>query len=161
MSQLAEVEAWAGAILAQLEPGERRKLARAVGTDVARSQRDRIKAGLNPDGSAFEARKPRETMRDKKGQLRRTAKAGPMFAKLARARELGVLEASGEGVSVGFRRARSSAIARVHQFGLTDQVERKAGAPRVRYAARQLLGLTDADRSALMDRVLAHIGADR
>ncbi len=160
MSDLTAVEAWAGAVLAQLEPGQRRQLARAMGTDLARSQRSRIKANLNPDGSAFEPRKPR-TMRDKKGSLRRQAAAGPMFAKLARARELGVLEATGDRVAVGFRRASSSAIARVHQFGLVDLVSRdQPGSPRIRYPARRLLGLTDGDRDALADRVLAHVSVD-
>lgn len=160
MSDLTAVEEWAAGVLAQLEPGQRRKLARAVGTDVARSQRDRIKAARNPDGSPYEARKPRETMRDRKGELRRKAKAGPMFAKLSRAAELAVVEVTGESVSVGFRRARSARIARVHQFGLVDQVERKSGSPRVRYPARQLLGLTEADRSQLIDRIVAHIGTE-
>lgn len=162
MSELAEVEAWAGAVLSQLDPGQRRQLARQIGRDVDRSQRSRIKAQMNPDGSAFEARKPRPTMRDRKGQIRRTAKAGPMFAKMARARELGVLRASADEVSVGFKRARTSSIARVHQEGLVDQVQRgQDGSPRVRYARRQLLGMTDDDRAALADRILAHLTADR
>ncbi len=161
MSELAEVEAWAGAVVSQLEPGQRRQLARQIGRDVDRSQRTRIKAQQNPDGSAFEGRKAQPSMRDRKGQLRREAKAGPMFVKLARARELGVLQASADQVSVGFRRARSSAIARVHQEGLVDQVDRaRPGSPRVRYARRQLLGLTDADRAAMADRIMAHIDTD-
>lgn len=155
--ELKAVEDWAGAVLAHLSPSERRKLSRLIGRDLARSQRSRIKANLNPDGSAFEKRRPRPTMRDRKGAIRREGKAGPMFRKLTRANELGILTASADLVEVGFKRKRTAAIARVHQLGLVDQVERKPGAPRLRYAKRQLLGLTEGDREHLVDLILAHL----
>lgn len=158
MSELEAVEQWAGALLAKLEPGERRKLARLIGRTLATSQRSRVKAQQNPDGTAFEPRKARPTMRDRKGAMRRKAKAGPMFAKLSRANELAVVEATPDGVSVGFRRARSSAIARVHQEGLVDQVERKnRNSARIRYPSRRLLGLSTSDRERLAEQLTTHL----
>lgn len=158
MSDLLAVEEWAAALLGQLDPAARRRLSRQIGRDLAKSQRDRVKANRNPDGSAFEARKTPSIIRDRKGAIRRTAKAGPMFRKLSRANELGVIQATADQVDVGFRRARSSAIARVHQEGLVDQVERaRPNSPRVRYARRQLLGMTDAKREHLADLILSHL----
>lgn len=157
MSDLAAVEEWAAAILGQLDPAQRRQLARQIGRDLAQTQRQRIKANLNPDGSAFEPRRPRPALRNRKGELRRQAKAGPMFRKLTRANELGILAATADRVEVGFRRKRTAEIARVHQLGLVDQVERKPDAPRLRYARRQLLGFTDAEREHLADLILGHL----
>jgi len=155
--ELAAVEEWAAAILGRLDPAQRRQLARQIGRDLTQSQRDRIKANLNPDGSAFEKRRPRQAMRNRKGEIKRQAKAGPMFRKLTRGNELGILQATANQVDVGFKRARTAEIARVHQLGLVDQVERKKGAPRVRYARRQLLGFTDEEREHLAELILAHL----
>lgn len=55
---LAELEALVGGMLKSLEPGARRSLFRKVATTMRRSNQKRIAAQKNPDGSAFEARKP-------------------------------------------------------------------------------------------------------
>ena len=54
---LAEVERIAGALLRSLSSGERRALMRRMGRSLANSQRSRIAAQRQPDGSAFAARK--------------------------------------------------------------------------------------------------------
>jgi len=54
---LAEIERIAGAILRSLSTGERRTLMRQMARALAISQRERIIAQKQPDGSAFEARK--------------------------------------------------------------------------------------------------------
>jgi hypothetical protein len=54
---LAEIERLAGALLRTLSAGQRRKLLRKMARDLAASQRQRIAAQHQPDGSAFAPRK--------------------------------------------------------------------------------------------------------
>lgn len=54
---LAELERVAGALLRSLSPAEQRGLMRRMGRDLAASQRRRIAAQQQPDGSNFEARR--------------------------------------------------------------------------------------------------------
>lgn len=55
---LAELEQLAGAMLLELSPSARRALLRDVSRAVRKSQQRRIARQRNPDGSAFEPRKP-------------------------------------------------------------------------------------------------------
>lgn len=57
MSELKALEDWAGALLAKIEPKERRKINLTIARELRKSQQKRIKAQRNPDGSAFAARK--------------------------------------------------------------------------------------------------------
>ncbi len=92
------------------------------------------------------------------GRLRRPRRIRQqaMFRKLGSARHLRAGSTEGEAW-VGFT-GRAAAVARVHQEGRMDAP--KLGARKVRYAARQLLGLTDRDRTAALDLLFDHI-ADR
>ncbi|AXB75474.1 phage virion morphogenesis protein [Novosphingobium sp. P6W] len=56
---LAEVERLAGALLRGVSAGQRRILMRKMARDLVISQRQRITAQRQPDGSAFAARKPK------------------------------------------------------------------------------------------------------
>jgi phage virion morphogenesis protein len=147
VSDFEHVATWAQGLLARLDPAERRRLNRKVGTDLRRSQGKRIAQQRNPDGSAYEPRKARRAT--KKGSIRRRA----MFAKLRTARYLRV-SATDTDLTVGFF-GRAARIARVHQDGLVDLVER--GGKSVRYPARLLLGFTDADLSTIQDSILRHL----
>jgi len=140
---------WLTPLISRIEPAQRGKLARSVAQQLRRSQQQRILAQRNPDGSAFAPRKPRE-LRGKVGRIKRKAK---MFTKL---RTVRYVKASGSAsaATVGFA-GRISRIARVHQYGLRDRAER--GAPDVKYAQRQLLGLTAAEREFVRDQVLQHL----
>jgi len=57
---LAEIERLAGSLLRGLSSGQRRALMRRMARELAISQRERIAAQRQPDGSAFEARKRKE-----------------------------------------------------------------------------------------------------
>jgi phage virion morphogenesis protein len=147
MDDLSAIEDWAGSLLAQLQPAERRTVATDIARELRRSQQDRIKDQRNPDGSAYEARKAK--LRSKAGRIKRRA----MFAKLRTARFLKV-EANGDGLAVGFA-GRIAALARVHQDGESAQV--RPGGPRYKYPVRQLLGFTAAERDMIRDKLLAHL----
>ncbi|WP_454711099.1 phage virion morphogenesis protein [Cupriavidus nantongensis] len=148
MSDFRTLEAWAGALLSNLEAPARRALARAVAAEMRRRQGARIAEQRNPDGSAFEPRKPQLRLRP--GRVRRA-----MFARLRTTRFL-KMEASPDAAVVTFV-GRAQRIAAVHQFGLRDRVNR-AGLE-VTYPQRELLGFDDADVDRITDLVLAHLTA--
>lgn len=144
MASLESLETWLSPLLQQLDGRGRAQLARKAAQQLRRSQQQRIRSQVNPDGSPFEARKPRD-LRGKKGRIKRR-----MFEKLKMARYLKA-KGSPQQALIGFA-GRVSRIARVHQYGLKDRAER--GGPEVRYARRELLGLSDQDLQKLRDTLL-------
>ncbi|MFC3549456.1 phage virion morphogenesis protein [Lysobacter cavernae] len=147
MDDLQQLETWVAPLLAKLQPGARRALARKVGIALRRSQHQRVGEQRNPDGSAFLPRK-------------RTLKAGriksrklKMFRRIAKTDYLKA-QATEHDVTVGFY-GRIARIARVHQEGLADRVSR--GGPTVRYERRQLLGFTDVDLRMISDLLIEHL----
>lgn len=87
----------------------------------------------------------------RKGRIRNKA----MFRKLRNARNLRS-DATDQEAWIGFT-GRAAEIARVHQEGLRDKPAAKGKA--VRYAKRELLGLTDLERNWLLDQLLDHVAA--
>ena len=150
MDELSALESWAGGLLSQLSPAARRAALRDIGRELTRSQRTRIAQQRNPDGSAYENRKPRpKHLRDKAGRIKRAA----MFAKLRQARFLRA-ETDAQGLAIGFA-GRVARVARIHQFGESDRIA--PGGPQYTYPARVLLGFTDDDREMIRDLLLKHI----
>ena len=138
MATVEEVQAKLTALIANLSPQARRQLGRKIGQALRKSQSNRIARQQNPDGSAFEPRKPRKEFGKKKGRIKRKA----MFAKLRTARHLKV-RSNGNEVSVGFN-GSSAAIAAVHQYGLTARPSNNKDF-KVQYAQRELLGFAEED----------------
>lgn len=145
MDSLEALATWAAPLLARLDPGARRTLARRIGTDLRRSQSRRIASQANPDGSAYAPRK-----REQSGAIKRRA---AMFGKIRAARHMRVTaDAGAAGVEFVGRVAR---IAQVHQYGAPDSPS--PGGKRVRYARRELLGFTAADRRMVEQLLLDHL----
>ena len=138
MATVEEVHAKLTALIANLSPQARRQLGRKIGQALRKSQSNRIARQQNPDGSAFEPRKPRKEFGKKKGRIKRKA----MFAKLRTARYLKV-RSNGNEVSVGFN-GSSAAIAAVHQYGLSASPSKNKDF-KVQYAQRELLGFAEED----------------
>ena len=148
---LAALEDWAAPLLARLEPSARRALAATIGRDLRRSQVQRIAAQRNPEGDAYEPRKPqRASRRGQPGKVR-----AKMFARLRTAKFLR-LSTDPNAASIDFL-GRAERIARVHQFGERDRVQ--DGGPEVTYPVRQLLGFTDEERDRIKDLLLEHLAA--
>lgn len=143
-----QVDEWAAAMLAKLDAGARRQLARQIGRELRRSQIARIRKQEAPDGTPYAPRQKRAPKRSKRGAIKRR-----MFQKLATAKHLKV-RVTGEGVLVGFF-GRTARIARVHQEGLRDQVA--PDGPEVKYPARPLLGFSESDRTRIRDVLLDHL----
>ncbi|WP_175908419.1 MULTISPECIES: phage virion morphogenesis protein [Burkholderia] len=143
VDRLSRAEEWASGLLDQLTPAQRAVLAKGLAIELRRRHSRRIAEARNPDGSRYEPRKPQA--RRKKGRIRRA-----MFAKLRTARFLKT--ASSADASVLHFTRQVERMARVHQEGLRDRVERNG--PIVQYPARELLGLADADVDRIADVVL-------
>lgn len=147
MADLEALETWLSPLLQKLDGRGRAQLARKAAQQLRRSQQQRIRAQVNLDGSPFEARKPRD-LRAKKGRIKRR-----MFEKLKMARYLKA-KGSPQQAVIGFA-GRVSRIARVHQYGLKDRAER--GAPEVRYARRELLGITESDLEVIRGLIIEEL----
>ena len=150
MATVDEIQAKLTALIANLSPQARRSLGRKIGQALRKSQANRIARQQNPDGSAFEPRKPRKDFRKKQGRIKRKA----MFAKLRTAQHLKV-RSNGNEVSVGFNSA-SAAIANVHQYGLQGTVDKNKGF-KVQYAQRELLGFSESDVELIEGLILEQL----
>lgn len=145
---LTALEDWAGALLNQLQPKERRQLNTRIARELRRSQQQRISAQRNPDGTAYAPRKARVQLRQKQGRIKRK-----MFTKLRQARYLKV-QSTANSIAVGFL-ARTARIARVHQYGLRDRPGKKS--PDTRYDRREILGFSTDDLDKIRDSILNHL----
>jgi phage virion morphogenesis protein len=150
--ELRAIEQWAGALLARLQPGQRRVVTRKIAQDLRRSQAQRIASQRAPDDAPYAARKQRKNLRGKKGRIKRQKAA--MFEKICLQKNLKTLQDENQ-LSVGFF-GRVARIARVHQEGLTDKVDKKRG-PEYHYPARSLLGFSATDQALIRDALLRHL----
>jgi len=156
MADFTALETWAADMLAKLQPTQQRRLMVDMARRLRAANSQRMRAQTDPEGQAWEPRKPPgPALRSKREQLRQAAKQRqPMFAKLRQQKNLKA-RAQGGAAVVEFM-GRAQRIARVHHFGETDAVNR-AG-PQYTYPARELLGITDDDANTLRDALLAHFG---
>lgn len=149
MTDFEPIEQLCRDLLLRTAAPERARLMRSIGREIRKSQSDRIAAQRDPEGAAFAPRRPKPDRGGKKGRLRRAK----MFRKLRMANSLkGGGNADEAWVGFGGRAAR---IAGIHQEGLEDAPA--PGQPRVRYARRVLLGLTEAERQRILNLILARL----
>ena len=150
MATVEEIQAKLTALINNLSPQARRQLARNIGQTLRKNQQARIARQENPDGTAFEPRKPRKEFGKKKGRIKRKA----MFAKLRTARYFKIQSNANE-VTVGFN-GSSATIANVHQYGLMSSPS-KTKDFKVRYAQRELLGFSQSDLDVIEDLILEQL----
>lgn len=150
MATVDEISSKLSALINNLSPQARRQLTRNIGMALRKSQQERIARQRNPDGSAFEPRKPQKQFGKKQGRIKRKA----MFIKLKTARFLKV-RSNGNEVTVGFT-GSGAAIANIHQYGLTGTVNKKRGI-KVQYAQREVLGFSDEDLEMIENLILEQL----
>lgn len=143
---LQQLDDWIAPLIEKLGAQERRVLAKEVARDLRISQRERIKAQKNPDGSGFE---PRKEIAGRSGSIRRKA----MFSKIRTAKYMKIKTSNG-AAEVTFS-GRIAHIVRVHQEGLRARVE--PGGAKYNYPARRILGFTDADRARIQNSLIDHL----
>lgn len=149
-NDLQALEEWAAPLLSRMDVKERRRLARTIATELRRSQRDRIKAQRNPDGTPYAPRKPQQ-WRNQQGAIRRRA----MYSKLRTNKWLKATT-QGDTAVVGFF-GSIARIARTHQYGLRDRVSKNGTT--IEYARRELIGFTPSDRELVRDLLIDHLGS--
>lgn len=149
---LDQLEDLAGALLRNVAPAERRTLLRTVAREIAKSQRTRIAAQMQPDGTPFAPRKAKD---QPKGRLRQRGriKRAAMFRKLRLGKHL-LAGATDTEAWIGFS-GSAARVARIHQEGRDDAPSK--GQPKVRYAKREILGMTDADRQIMLSATLTFL----
>lgn len=150
-ADLSSIEAWAGALLAKLSPGQRRVVGRKIAIDLRRSRAQGIAQQRAPSGEAFVARKQRKEFRSKSGRIKRQKAA--MFNKLRTTKYLQI-EVDENQISVGFF-GRVARLARVHQDGLDDKVAPTG--PKYQYPARPLLGFSDHDHAIVRESIVKYL----
>jgi phage virion morphogenesis protein len=149
MDELNQLTAWAEGLLGQLSDGQRKQLAGQIAKELRGVNQKRIAAQVAPDGTPFAPRKTSIRDRIKKRGVRK----GKMFQKLRLAK---YLKANASATSAVVEFAGTAArIAAVHHHGLRDRVSRDGHM--ATYAARPLLGITDADANTIKDLMLAHL----
>lgn len=146
VDNIVQVESWLNALLEKLSAQQRRKLMRDVATRLRLQQQKNIQQQQNPDGSAFEPRKPQ--LRAKKGRIKRQ-----MFSKMRTTRYLKT-QVTENTAGVEFD-AKARRIARVHHYGLRDRVSK--GGPEVKYPERHLLGLSDVSTELVTELIIEHL----
>lgn len=146
MADLEVLTDYLGTMLSQLSDAERRKLEMNIARKLRASQKKRITSQQNPDGSVYIPRKNR--LRDKKNKIK-----NKMFNVIKNAKYMRV-QRTPQGVAVGFT-GRIAFIARVHQFGLKDKVDRDG--PTVKYDSRELLGFTEEEIKMIENDILDYL----
>lgn len=133
---IIKVKSAFNALLKNISKPRRRLLYQQIGRELARSQRRRITAQQNPDGTAYTPRKVQRKKR--KGKIKQNA----MFLKLKSARFM-KLRTAGDNIELGYS-GSDAHIAQIHQYRLKGRVVRSANW-KVKYDQRELLGFTDED----------------
>lgn len=138
MTDLYSVERALAALINKYTPSQRRKLSGQLGRRLRQHQQKRIQQQQNPDGSAFIARKNR---------TRRV-----MFRRLRTVRFMRT-RTNANSATIYFK-GNSDHIARVHHYGLRDKVSKKGRRLEVKYARRQLLGITRTDIDMISQEII-------
>ena len=116
-------------------PVTRRTALREIASYLMRSNRQRIRGNVQPDGSAMTARQ--------RGKGRMFRKIGGMMQQ----------HVSADEASVGFS-GRTGWVASNHQLGRSI----RKGKSVLNFPVRELLGLNETDRAAVQNILLKHIG---
>lgn len=149
MDDLERLEGWLEPMIEKLGARERSKLTRTVAREMRRSNQQRIRRQVQPDGSRFE---PRAKLRSSSGRIKRKA----MFSKLRLAKWMRI---TGTPDSATVRLiGRAGRIASAHHFGLRDKITDDGLYHD--YPERRLLGFSRDDESRILDMVLTHLSGD-
>ncbi|MGD8174787.1 phage virion morphogenesis protein [Marinimicrobium sp. ARAG 43.8] len=150
MNDLEQLGEWLTPHLNKLGNAARRRLTAAIARDLRRSNQQRIKQQVEPDGTPFA---PRAPLRSQRGRLRRKG----MFTKLRQTKHLRI-SSSPNAASVQLL-SRAGRIAAVHHYGLRDKVT--PDGPEHHYPSRELLGFSRVDQERILDQVYQLIGSGK
>ena len=147
MSELTAFEERLSALIANLSPASRKKMAAEIAKKLRASQQANIKAQRAPDGTPFAARK-KQPIRAKKGRVKRE-----MFAKL-RTNKYMKAKGTSNDATVEFT-GSVQRMARVHHYGLRDRPSKRSREKDVKFEARPLLGFNNLDFEVIEKLILS------
>ncbi|WP_343723292.1 phage virion morphogenesis protein [Herbaspirillum seropedicae] len=150
---LQRLEEWAAALIAKVQPAQRRQLVRQVANDLRREHARLIAHQVAPDGTPYPARKNRKELRSKSGRIKRQKVA--MFNKLRLNKYLQI-KADASQASLGFF-GKVARVARVHHEGLPDKVAPRG--PSYKYPTRKLLGFNRASEALIRESIVRNLDA--
>lgn len=133
------------ALIAKLNPQQRRQLARQMARSLRGMQARRIRDNVDPDGQPYAPRKPQKHLRK-----RRSLK---LFPRIHRAKTLKA-SANPNEAAVTFT-GFANRVARVHHYGLRDRVSRKG--PTIKYPERKLLGFDANDTGMIESAIIQYL----
>lgn len=145
MGDFESLPDWLNALVARLTPQQIRTVNRSVATSLRKSQRLRIAAQREPDGTPFA---PRKNL-GRRGRVRRKA----MFLKIRGVQHL-KMRYGAESLEVGFT-GRSAVVAARHQAG----GQRTWRGRTIVTPARQLIGYSADDLEMILDLYIEHLAA--
>lgn len=144
-SDLTKLNELFDGLIESLSPQERKKLNHDLSRKIRTSQAKRVKANLNPDGSAFKARKPQ----NRKGSIKRK-----MFQRLIRAKWFKAKGTTNQA-GVSFE-GQLSRMVREHQYGLRGRINKNI---EIQYPQRELLGFSEDDMELIENVLIDHLQA--
>ncbi|MXO73564.1 phage virion morphogenesis protein [Alteraurantiacibacter buctensis] len=152
---LAGFDEFFGRVLASLSPARRRRASMKLGQALRRSNLARIRANIQPDGTAMEPRKPRL---DRRGRLKK--KQGGRMFRMFRLAKMWKIDAQPDSVEIF--PAKADNVARIHHFGLPGTVgrDRQGRAIKYRYPSRRLLGFAPEDERLALQVAEEMLGLD-
>lgn len=144
MNPFEPFEARLAALIANLSPAARKKMATNIAQQLRASQQNNIKRQQAPEGTPFKPRKA-QPLRNKKGRVKRE-----MFAKLRTSKYLKATGSKDDAL-VEFT-GRVQRMARVHHYGLKDKPA--PGEKDVQYVARALLGFSTSELNLIEKNII-------
>ena len=133
-------------LIKNVSSSNRRKIAKDIAFRTRANRSDQIKKNVDPDGKAFEKRKP---------QKRKGAKRGRMFKKLGARRSM-LAKYNPSEAMIGFR-GKNLGIAKIHQEGGLGTVNKQG--LKVRYPERRLMGIGRIEREIVRDSIINALAA--
>lgn len=125
--------------IAQLSNQSRRQMQADIGKYLRKANQQRMAAQKSPDGATWAKRKGSGSA------------SGPMFKKLRSSNHLKLRQQS-DGLKLGWS-GQVGAIARIHHYGLSQRLAYGTA----KYAARELIGISDADAEAIITIITEHL----
>lgn len=143
---------WVQQVASRFDSRTRMKMGRKIAQTLRKINAKRIAANVQPDGTAMEPRKQRESVVRKKAR-----ESGKMFKRMKLAKNMPI-RVHPDQIEISFD-SKMAKTAAVHHYGLRDRVARFRGAPSIRYPRRELLGFGPEDEAAIIDIIMEAIDA--
>lgn len=154
---LDDFDAWLTHSIKKLSPANARKLQRAIGAYLRKRTQQTMRAQTDPDGNAWEARKPQreflspEEFKNKDKGKHKAKKRQPkaMMRGLVKAKHL-TLRLEGAQMKMGWFNTRDAIIARKHHFGEREKLPFGVA----NYPSRPMLGINDQDKVQIQQMMI-------